>query len=416
MFNFFKIHIVLLFLFIVQGSAFSENINYKVNIDLKEQDSIAINLTIDCENYHKSFILSQDAAIKELKINNKETKDFTLRNDSLILSYSTKNMVIKYLLPKSQYSLDSHAIILKNEGKWYPSIQNTIINATISIQNAEQYYIISGKDGNNNLFKFESQANLFVCLLPNNKFQKIEMDTLKTKIFFYESNQCPFKQDDKFKAEFFKSIQFYNNLFNDKPFDIYHVIAIPDKNFQICQSFTGGVIFGQDYFYNLYKMDRFTSWIPHEVAHQWWSYSILSDVNAPFYRFFEESITEFLKVTYVEENYGDTTYNKLIKNYINMFNYVIKDTTDVPISKIYALNSQANSIIIYCKGPLILNKYVLHCSKGFKEFEKFLPLFYKKHKNHLVTFNLFNTELSKFCKKEPSNLENFLYQKGKCWE
>lgn len=414
MFKFFKIYIV--FFLIVQSDSFSENISYLINTDFKGQDSIAINLTINCENYHKSFIFSDDATIKELKINNKETKDFTLRNDSLILRYSTKKIFLKYLLSKSQYALDSHTIILKKEGKWYPSIQNTVINATISIQNAEQYYIISGKNCNNNLFKFESQPSLFVFLLPNNKFQKIEMDTLKTKIFFYESDQCPFKHDNKFKTEFFKSIKFYSDLFKNRPFETYKVISIPDKNFQICQSFTSGLIFGQDYFYNLYKMNRFTSWIPHEVAHQWWSFSILSDVNSSFYRFFEESITEFLKVIYVKENYGDSTYNKLIKNYINMFNYVIKDTTDVPISKIFSLNSQVNSIIIYCKGPLILNKYVLHCSKGFKGYEMFLPLFYNKYKNHLVNFNLFNKEISKYCKEEPFNLVNLLYLKGKCWE
>ena len=417
MFKSLKTKIVLFLVLIIPISSIADNIKYLFNIDFSNKDSITVNLTINCNDYHKSFLFSSDAVITELKIDNQENKNFVLRNDSLVFTKdSTKYLFVKYVLLKNQYILDSsQAIILKKEGKWYPAIQNSIGDATISIHNANRYWIIAGKRIKNNLYKLEAQPSLSVFLLPNDFFQKTEVDTLNTKIDIYASHQCPFKNDNKFIFEFIRSIKYYTNLFNDKPFDIYNIIAIPDKNFLICQSFTGGVIFGQDYFYNLYKMDKSISWIPHEVAHQWWGFSILSNVNSFCYRFFEESITEFIKVSYIKINYGDSVCNKLVTKYIDMFNYVVKDTLDIPISEVYSLNSQANSIIIYCKGPLILNKFVIK-NGGFKKFNDFISLFYNKYKNHLANFDLFNKELIEYYKGKNVDLNKLIYSKGNCWD
>jgi len=65
-----------------------------------------------------------------------------------------------------------------------------------------------------------------------------------------------------------------------------NIVEIGDPQFIMCQSLREMIIFGH-YFYDVYTIIPDFSWIPHEVAHQWWG-------NGIFFEYRDYALSESL--------------------------------------------------------------------------------------------------------------------------
>ena len=101
------------------------------------------------------------------------------------------------------------------------------------------------------------------------------------------------------------------------------------------------------YFYDVYTMIPDFSWIPHEVAHQWWGDGIFFE-----YRDYalSESLTEYIKLQYLKSR--GRGYEEQLEYYKTMMERAEKS---LPIADIHSVESQDESIAIYHAAPYRLS-------------------------------------------------------------
>jgi len=376
-----KYLIILIFIPSVIFSKEKNNLfEYNINITVSD-DTIFINTLLKGEFKGNLLLLNSLSNIRHFKINEK-VGEFTFSNDTL--SYLNEKMEVNsiridYFFIKNDYSLDS-IIILKNEGLWFPRISNSIFNYKLDINYKEKEYYLISANKNNNYFGV-NKSSISVLFLPKNTYKIFKLKNNKIEYNYYSLKEI--KIDSLFINEFIYSSNYFINFFNKKVYNTLNIIQISSKKFNICQSLNQCIIFG-DYFYNLHTNFPKNSWIPHEVCHQWWGRDLLFNNKSINYRFIEESFTEYLKYTYINNKYGMKAFNDVIDNSRYMYDYVINDTNVVSIRSIEKLNNQVNNIVIYCKGPLLLNYINNSCDMDINDFIKDI---YKEYNNTMLSYN-----------------------------
>jgi hypothetical protein len=145
----------------------------------------------------------------------------------------------------------------------------------------------------------------------------------------------------------------------------------------MCQSLRDMIIFGH-YSYDVYTMMPDFSWIPHEVAHQWWGNSL----------FFEhrdyalsESLDEYIKLQYLKDR--KRGYQEQMSYYKNVMKLAEKR---LPVTDIRSVESQDESIAIYHSAPYRLEK------SGNAKVNDLLLQLYRNHKHTIVSRKVFLRE------------------------
>ena len=153
-----------------------------------------------------------------------------------------------------------------------------------------------------------------------------------------------------------------------------NIVEIGDPQFMMCQSLRDMIIFGP-YFLQVYKMIPDFSWVPHEVAHQWWGNSI----------FFEhrdyalgESLNEYIKLQFLKSR--GRGYEEQMGYYTAMKDRAAQSP---PIADIRSVESQDESIAIYHTAPLLLEQM-----KDVDVADLLIRL-YKEEKRKKVTRDIF---------------------------
>ena len=117
------------------------------------------------------------------------------------------------------------------------------------------------------------------------------------------------------------------------------------------------------------------SWIPHEVAHQWWGNSLFF-----VYRDYalSESLNEYIKLQYLKSR------ERGYKEQMNYYKYAMKMAEKrLPIADIHDVEPQDESIAIYYTAPYRLEK------SGNAKVEALLRQLYRNHKHTMVTRKIF---------------------------
>src|SRR3990172_353146 len=90
---------------------------------------------------------------------------------------------------------------------------------------------------------------------------------------------------------------------------------------------------------------------------------------------------------------GRYIFNKLLALIVLKMNYKDK-SKEVPIFEIRNVSTQDDGLVIYQKGPLVVNK--LKNLMGNESYEKFIKEIYSSYYNKLLTFDEYIKVLSKY--------------------
>ena len=275
-----------------------------------------------------------------------------------------------YSLPLADYRTADGAIVLRREGNWYPHINGELLTAQVHIE-ADDYYILGGTE-------WLPSFDLHLVLLPKDKYACKVIDTPSRPFHFYRLASDTTQYPDAYYREFVDSYNFYCSFFGDslssKPMNI---VEIGDPQFVMCQGLRDMIIFGH-YFYDVYTMIPDFSWIPHEVAHQWWGDGIFFE-----YRDYalSESLTEYIKLQYLKSR--GRGYEEQMEYYKAMMERAEKK---LPIANIHSVESQDESIAIYPAAP-----YRLTLMKA-TSVNTALQQLYSKYKHTVVSRDTFLKE------------------------
>lgn len=274
-----------------------------------------------------------------------------------------------YSLPLADYRTSDGAIVLRREGNWYPHSNGELLTAQVHIK-ADDYYILGGTE-------WLPSFDIHLVLLPKDKYACKVIDSPIRPFHFYRLASDTTQYPDAYYREFVDSYNFYCSFFGDslssKPMNI---VEIGDPQFVMCQSLRDMIIFGH-YFYDVYTMIPDFSWIPHEVAHQWWGNGIFFE-----YRDYalSESLNEYIKLQFLKSR--GRGYEEQIAYYKAMMERAEKS---LPIVDIRSVESQDESIAIYHAAPYRLEQMKTDVDAALKQL-------YRKHKHTIVSRDTFLQE------------------------
>jgi len=285
------------------------------------------------------LLLTQTANIDSLGIG-----DYQRNGDTITFSDHPARLAFSYSLPLNDYRTADGAVVLRREGNWYPHRNGELLTAKLQFD-AEGYYMITNAGKNPSSKK---DFDLHLILLPKESYECKVVDDEVRQFRFYRNTSDTAEHPDAFYSEFIDSYRFYSEFFGDtlsqQPMNI---VEIGDQEFVMCQSLRDMIIFGP-YFLQVYKMMPDFSWVPHEMAHQWWGNSI----------FFEhrdyalsESLNEYIKLQFLKNRHRG--YDEQIEYYAHVADHATKR---LPISDIRSVEGQDESITIYHAAPLRLEK------------------------------------------------------------
>ena len=310
----------------------------KVNVDYVSEKEFP-----EVEDY---FLLTQVANIKTISTG---CIGYTFHNDGDTIRFDNlqsfpnphlpKDINVQYTLPLSSFRTADGAIVLRREGNWYPHRNGELLTAKVSIE-ADGYYLLGGSETT-------PSFDLHLVLLPKNKYKCKVIENATRPFHFYRLASDTTQYPEAYYNEFVDSYNFYCSFFGDslssKPMNI---VEIGDPQFVMCQGLRDMIIFGH-YFYDVYTMIPDFSWIPHEVAHQWWGDGIFFE-----YRDYalSESLTEYIKLQYLKSR--GRGYEEQMEYYKAMMERAEKS---LPIADIHSVESQDESIAIYHAAPYRLS-------------------------------------------------------------
>ena len=275
-----------------------------------------------------------------------------------------------YSLPLADYRTSDGAIVLRREGNWYPHRNGELLTAKVSIE-ADDYYIIGGSETT-------PSFDIHLVLLPKDKYACKVINSPIRPFHFYRLASDTTQYPDAYYREFVDSYIFYCSFFGDslstKPMNI---VEIGDPQFVMCQSLRDMIIFGH-YFYDVYTMIPDFSWIPHEVAHQWWGDGIFFE-----YRDYalSESLNEYIKLQFLKSR--GRGYEEQLEYYKAMMERAEKS---LPIADIHSVESQDESIAIYHAAPYRL------ALEDASTVNTALQQLYRNHKHTIVSREVFLQE------------------------
>ena len=268
----------------------------------------------------------------------------TLRVSGYYITPTPSGQTVKvdtaYSLPLSDYRTADGAIVLRREGDWYPHRNGELLTAQVNIT-ADDYYIIGGAER-------MPSFDIHLIMLPKDKYTYKTVESHTRPFLFYRLADDTTQYPEAYYREFVDSYDYYCDFFGDtltsKPMNI---VEIGDPQFVMCQSPRDLIIFGH-YFYQVYTMMPDFSWIPHEVAHQWWGNGIFFE-----YRDYAlcESLTEYIKLQFLKSR--GRGYEEQLEYYKTMMDF--RDNA-LPIATVHNLESKDESIAIYHTAPYQLEQ------------------------------------------------------------
>ena len=303
--------------------------------------------------------------------------EYTRTEDTLRFKQWVKELNMEYLIPK--YFYRDSVICLRRENNWYPHRNGELLTAELQLQmNDSLYYVLCGKKEGDDAFYVDTAYEIHLILLPKDKYSRETKESSVRSFCFYRSIEDTSSRDDVYYSEFTRSYDFYSRFFGDTLSRLpMNIVEMGDSQFMLCQSLQDVVIFGH-YFYQIYTMIPHFSWIPHEVAHQWWGNRIFFD-----YRDYAlgESLNEYIKLQFLKSR--GVGYEEQMDYYETMMEHADKR---LKIDDVHSIETMDESIAIYHTAPYSLEQMdsvdVCVALKGL----------YAKYKNYLVNRDMFERE------------------------
>jgi hypothetical protein len=299
-------------------------------------------------------------------------------------------IIFNYTLTKD--SLSNGSIILY---EWYPFIKNNIIKLKVRFNIPTDYWVflsagykyipVNEPVNTNRLITLkEALPRLTLLMIKSNKYIHYDekINELGLDYYFFSKDTSVI---NKIITETKNSIIFYNNLIGQCLYEHLNFIEIPDE--QYINSQPGMVLMGSlfiDHF-----NDGFNEWMAHETAHQWFGSGAQARYGERGNSCVFEPMAEYLKLMYLEHEFGEDTLNSRLENIIYEYSSTIYQTDkDIPI-----IDGDAKRVV-YLKGPYIMHK--VRKLIGDSNWIKLLQNIYGSYKGIFFTYKDFCESLSKY--------------------
>ncbi len=389
-------------------------ISYNIKVNLRMSDnrlSVSACIELQKADMIKGFemLLTSDAEVRSVrsKMNHKWINipyDFTGK-DTLRLTIppalaSSQELTIdfEYTLPVSE---SEDLMILDRGHRWYPLILDQIARFKLTAEVPCDYVVFSA--GNlveektfpeYSQFIWESKIPVFKIPLIVTK-TGIYKETVKEidgkKIYLYSST-IDEKTGKKIVSEACRIFKFFSGFIGEYPHNRLTLIEIPGlKGINIA---TALLMLGST------SIDEFKKGyyrgLHFSIAAQWFAAGVFFKFFGKGFWFLEVSLPHYLRLMYLEQTGGRDAFDKGLQRGLDAYKKIAGTDKDVPIIEVDFPNTREKGMVIYGKGPWVLDR--VRNLIGDENWEKFLKDIYKDFRGGILTYDEFKKHLSKYDK------------------
>jgi len=390
------------------------NYNLQVTLDfLQNQLNVTAILELQKSDVLNEFelLLNSNVKIKSIKSKIKDNWvdiSYKLKEDDIIhliipsplIGHNEFTMMFEYTFPIEGPIKDF--FYMDRGNRWYPLIIDDVAGVKISAVVPSQYKMFSGGDlidiikkNDISTYKWETQNPVFkipFVLINPEKYFFLSMTCNDKEIDFY------FLEDNKNKnrmivEEACKTFKY----FQSKIGEYYHNrLTIIEMNQYKGYSFiaTGLILMGSD-FMAQFREEHYNG-LHLPIAAQWFGAGVFGKFNDEGFWFFSLSLPHYLRLMYIKESKNTDAFVKQLEKPYHDYKEIAGTGNDVPIIDIERIDTREKGLIIYGKGPFLLD--LLRREMGEKNWENFIRELYLNYVGKILTYDTFKNNLAKYDK------------------
>ena len=335
--------------------------------------------------------------------------------ESGILPNNKYDLRFEYSFPTSW--LKDSLVIIDRGHRWYPLILDQVAPFKLTCTVPKGFYVlaagdlISVQDNSDNItFLWESKSAVFklpLIIFNRSRFKEVEYDSLGINIDFFYLNADSLQALSIIK-EAIKSVKFYSEQIGNYPYKKLTLFEV--TQWEGINTGSGLIMIGTESL-EMMKQKYFES-LNLTIAQQWIGAGVFAKYGSPGFWFLSLSLPHYLRLMYLREAQGEESFLELLNEPLTKYKEFSGKENDIPIINVDSPNSREKGLILYGKGPFVLNK--IYKAMGNENWLAFLQNLYESFRGKILTYDEFEKQISRY--DEDGSilvlLKNLISQKG----
>jgi hypothetical protein len=306
------------------------------------------------------------------------------------------SMEFKYAFPIG--SLGDSLLLLDRGSRWYPLISDQIAKLKLKCEVPSGYTVLSAGDlietkptEGGARFVWETQLPIFklpLVVFKSSSLKKNSSEVLNKKIVLYSSagDSLPI---DSILAEAKNAFAFFTDAIGDYPDERLTLVQVP--YFEGIDISSGLLMVGSSSFHEMGKGDFDALHLA--VAEQWIGAGVFAKFREPGFWFMTISMPHYLRLMYIRHSKGEAAFDDALHEPMKRYEQFAGKETDVPIIDVDFPNSKEKGLVLYGKGPFVIDK--LRKQMGDEQWEMLLRDIYRNCLGKILTYDEFRSCVSK---------------------
>ena len=285
--------------------------------------------------------------------------------------------------------------------RWYPMIIDDIASFQIAANIPTEFEMLSAgdlikanpKDGFSQ-FIWETKIPVFkipFVLIKSGLYTKITGKCEDKELRFYFLDDDP-NAGEKIIDEACYAFQYCNTAIG--PYHHNRLTFIEMADFRGSNICTGLILTGSN-FIDQFKKGYYKG-LHLTIAAQWFGAGVFGKFNDIGFWFFALSLPHYLRLMYVKESNNTDAFIKQLEKPYHAYKEIAGTDNDVPIIDIDRIDTKEKALVIYGKGPFVLD--LLKGEMGEMDWSNFLRELYLNYTGKILTYDNFKTNLAKYDK------------------
>ena len=386
--------------------------NYNFDVRYDPADSlvdVVAQVDLQRSDTVKQFlvILSSDARIDSINtIVSKKSLDFPhtfLGKDTLSISFPKEigekkelKMNFKYSVPAAKMG---ELVYVGRGHRWYPLIMDQIAKFRMQVSVPDSFEVLSAGDfegvrssGKQQIYTWSSRIPVFkneLIIVRRGHFSKSSLAFDNIDLDLYLVQKKP-EIANRVLADIEKEMKFFGKMIGKYANERLTVVEVPE--FDGINIASGLLLVGSSNFSDFDKGNREP--LRLAVACQWYSTCVFPKFLSRGFWFLQLSLPHYLRLMYLQEAEGAEAFRKELDHGREQYKSIAESTADIALLDIDFPNTREKGIVIYAKGPSILDTVVSQL--GDEKWKKFLSETYKQYKGKIFRYEDFKSSLSKY--------------------
>jgi hypothetical protein len=324
-------------------------------------------------------------------------------------------IVFRYTFPID--TLGDSLLLLDRGSRWYPLIADQIATMRLRCEVPTDYTLLSAGDllemrvtDAGRRYLWETKLPIFklpLVVFKSNSLKRDSVQVLQKSIVLYHSRTVT-DASASILSEAAKLFSFFTGAIGEYPSQCLTLVEVP--YFDGIDVSSGLLMVGSSSLTGMQRGDvdplRLT------VAEQWIGAGVFAKFRQPGFWFLTISLPHYLRLMYVCHSEGEAAYEAALHGPLKQYAQIAGKENDVPIIDVDYSNTREKGLVLYAKGPLVIDK--LQKQLGSDVWNALLRDLYKEFLGRILTYDDFQSSVTKHDKsgKGVTLLNRLMTQKG----